>query len=398
MRLLNSEIEKRIEVKLDKTFKNEKSSGIMTFGSDNDYPQKIEKLVAGSQTAKSARDVYAKFIAGSGFNNPNIGEIVVGSDPKGKPVTLDKIRRQVGRSAALNSGSYIHANVSASGVVGNTRIVPFKNCRVSTEDDSGNTGSILVYDNWDKSKSKKITKNDIASYYNFNIKPTVIMSNIKDAGGADKFQGQIYSLSFDDEFLYPLSPFDPVYLDCDTEYQIQLFKNRQVRDGFAKKAILLFDMSDDEKEREKLVEKARGWTGPDGENLLILEAEFNEETGELADGSLFKTEIIDSNIDDKMFENWEKNLSNSIRKAVKALPAVLIDYEQGQLSQASGEMIELAVRYFNALTQSEREAMEEMFKDIYKNFDNDILRKNEDWSIKPFDMFEAKEVDDGTAT
>ena len=37
---------------------------------------------------------------------------------------------------------------------------------------------------------------------------------------------------FDPEYLYPLSMIDSVYLDCDTEAQISIFRNTEIRNGF----------------------------------------------------------------------------------------------------------------------------------------------------------------------
>lgn len=394
MKLLNKEIEKRVIVKLNRSITTDGVSGIMSFGAENDYPQIIEKLIYGSQTGKACAGIYAKFIGGSGFENPNIGKVVVGKDKKGKPVTLDKIRRDTAMSLAMFNGAYIHCNENLEKQVGDTKLVPFKNCRFSKEDDNGYCGLIAVHPNWSKEPElKRFNTSDISWYYNFNI--GAIESNVKDAGGIEKFKGQVYSLFFDDSFLYPLSPFDSVYLDMDTEFQIQLFKNREIRNGFSDKVVMNIDPPDDETEREKTVQKCKDWMGPDGEKLLLFEAEFDE-NGELKSGSSYKTDNIKTNINDKLFENWEKSLANNIRKAVHALPAVLIDYEQGQLSQASGEMVIQACNYFNGLTQGLRESFSEMFRDIYSHHRDPVLNQNTDWRIKPFSLEEHFRTDNNS--
>jgi hypothetical protein len=391
MKLLNREIEKRITVKLNRSIRGEKESGIMIYGAHNDYPQIIEKLIYGSQTAKACTNIYAKFIGGSGFENPNIGAVVIGKDKKGKPITLDKMRRDAARSLAMFNGVYIHCNQNLESEVGTTKIVPFKNCRFSREDSTGYCGKIAVHPNWSKEKDlnegKSFNNNDIVWFYNFNI--SAIQENVKDAGSIERYKGQIYSLFFDDNYLYPLSPFDSVYLDMDTEYQIQLFKNREIRNGFSDKVVMNIAPPDDEKEREETVTKCKSWIGPDGEKLLLFESEFDE-NGELKAGSGFKLDQIKTNINDKLFEMWEKSLANNIRKAIHALPAVLIDYEQGQLSQASGEMVIQACNYYNALTQGLRESFAEMFKDIYSHSADETLKACTDWRIKPVVLLEPK--------
>ena len=379
MKLLNKEIEPRLYTKLDKAIRDDKVSGIMRFGTDNDYPQVIEKLIMGSQTGKAVAGILAKFIAGDGFANEAIGKEIVGKDKKGKPVNLDFIRRQVAESAAKFNGSLIHCAINLGGKVASTKVIPFKYGRLSREDDQGYCAKIAIHPNWTKEPDLKIFKlNEISWFTHFNMSQDVLLEALK----KENFKGQIYSFCLDDTYIYPLSPFDSVYLDMDTEYQIQLFKNREIRDGFSDKIIMNIAPSEDLKEREETIKKAKNWMGPDGEKLLLFESEFDAETGDLKKDGSFKVDQIKTNINDKLFEGWEKSLSNNIRKAAKGMPAILIDYEMGTLGAASGEMIIQATEYYNALTSPLREAMAEVFKDIYTHFDSDTLSKNTDWSLK----------------
>ena len=389
MKLLNSEIEKRVIVKLDRSITTKGTSGIMQFGSNNDYPQTIEKLIMNSQTAKACANIYARFIGGLGFSNPEIGKIPVGIDERGRRITLDKMRRDAAVSLSLFNGAFIHCNQNLNKEVGNTKLVQFKTCRFSAIDDKGYCGKVAVHQNWAKdSDLKKFAASDVNWYFHFNL--DTIESNIKATGGIDDngnfmgFKGQIYFISFDDQYLYPLSPFDSVYLDMDTEYQVQLFKNRELRNGFTDKVVMNIDPPDDDTERADTVKKCRDWMGPEGDKLLLFEAEFDE-TGELKQGSSYKLDMIQTNINDKLFEGWEKSLSNNIRKSIY-IPAVLIDYEQGQLSQASGEMVAQAVNYYNSLTQPLREYLSESMREIYSNHVNPVLKNNTDWTLKPFEL------------
>lgn len=392
-RLLNKEVEKRLVVKLDKSIKDDTSSGIMSFGADNDYPQVIEKLIFGSETAKAASEILAKFIGGDGFENAAIGAIEVGKDKKGKPVTLDNIRRQVAKSLAKFNGVYIHCNLTLDRKVKNTKIIPFKYCRLSREDDAGFCARIAVHPNWSKeSEGKKFDKKDISWLNHFNLSEFVFNSQVNEETIAN-FKGQVYSLYLDDDYLYPLSPFDSVYLDMDTEYQIQLFKNREIREGMSDKLVFHITANDDEKEQADTVEKIKKFGGPDGEKTLVFEDEFDENGDLKKDGSV-KVDQIKTNINDKLFDGWEKSIPNNIRKAAKGLPAVLIDYEMGTLGSASGEMIIQAVEYYNAVTKTLRESVSDLFKDIYSHFDNETLKNNDNWNLKDVSLINTEVKDD----
>lgn len=377
MKLSNIEIENRINIKLDKSIKDDTSSGIMTFGEMNDYPQIIEKLIYGSQTASSTAKIFAKFIGGEGFENKEIGKVVVGKDNKGKNITLDKIRKDICKSISFFNGFYIHTNINLGGEVVDSKLVPFKNCRFSREDDLGYCGRIAVSNEWTK-KGKKII-----NWYNvFNLEKNVLFSNIENAGGIEKFNGQIYFGFIEDNFLYPISPFDSVYLDMDTENQVQLYKNSEIRNGFSDKVIFNINMSDDEEEQIRTKNTINSFLGPDGPKALVFQSEFDE-NGNLLERT-FKIDKVENNINEKLFESsWEKGLSNNIRKAANGLPAVLIDYDQGGLSQASGEMIIQATKYYNDITKDIRSSVAEMIKEIYSNHTSPILKNNTNWNILP---------------
>ena len=181
-----------------------------------------------------------------------------------------------------------------------------------------------------------------------------------------------------------MSQFDSVYLDLDTEYQIQLFKNREIRNGFSDKVAMNINVLADEETKKETIDECHKWIGPDGDKLIIFENEFDENG--LVSEKNFKLDKISTNINDKLFDGWEKSLPNNIRKSIFALPAVLIDYEQGQLSQASGEMVKQAVNYYNSITDGTRQAVSESFKEIFVNSNNEILSKNIDWTIKPIEI------------
>ncbi len=368
MKLVNKEIEPRIEVKLNKNIKDDVSSGIMTYGEKNDYPDIIEKLIYGSQTGKSAANLLSKFIAGDGFVQP-VGNIEIGKDIRGKKITVDKLRQQISESLAFFGGVYLHSNVSIDGVCNDFKILNFKNCRFSRMDDTGYCSRVAYNDNWLKPK-------ETVFFNTFN--PEMAKENIKKYG--QEYKGQVYFQFLNDTYLYPLSPFDSVYLDMDTENQIQIFKNREIRNGFTDKIVMVVEKMNSDEEAEEMVDKCKSFVGADGEKLLLFEAEFDE-TGNIR-GNNFKVEKIATNINDKLFENWEVSIPNSIRKAAYGLPAVLIDYQQGTLSAASGEMLTQAVSVYNAYTRDLRKKVEETFAEIMKYSKNETLKTNIDWSLK----------------
>jgi hypothetical protein len=387
-RIVNEEVDKRVIITPNKRIKrtDEGVNGLMTFGQDNDYPQLMEKIINGSVTAKTSANVYAKFLTGEGFEQTEINKIVVGTDSKGKDITLINLLRQFCLSISRNNGAYIHCNYTLDFKVKNTHLKPFKYCRFALTDDEGYSAKILVYDNWEKDKSKgRYDEKQIKNFNVFNTRQNVFEDQVRAAKGIENYKGQVFFLFLDEEYFYPLSNYDEVYLDCDTEAQLSLYKNRQTRNSFFKKTILRVQPRKTEEETDELAKQVRKMLGPDGDGLLIIEEE-PDENGEFADNKGFAADQLDSDVEDDLFKEWPKQLANNIRKAAKNIPTLLIEVEDAIFSNQSGEAIRQATNFYNALTKDDRTAISEAFQEIFSNFDNETLRNNKNWKIKELNL------------
>lgn len=396
MRLRLSEIDKRLDVNLDKSIRSDGVSGVMKFGTNNDYPQIIERIIGGSITAKASADIYAKFLTGDGFENDSINKIVIGHDSKHKKITLRSLLSQVAYSEAYFNGAYIHCNFTLDQKIKSAQHILFKNMRFSKLDERGYTSKIGYYENWAKEKGHKFKKENIKWFDLFNTEEKVFISQIENAKGIENYKGQVYFHFLDNQFLYPLSPFDSVYIDADTENQIGLFKNNEVRNGFSNKTVFQFNEALDEDIKQEMEDGINDFMGSRGSKALIVETP-TDENGNIIENKSMKTTDIKTNIDSKLFENWEKELANKIRKSVKALPAVLIDYEQGNLSSTSGESIIQATNFFNQMTKDDRNSLSEMFQEIFSRFDNEVLQKNTNWNIKPLKLYDPNNIQPATS-
>jgi len=394
-RLVSKEIDKRAVIRPDKTIKriNDGVNGLMIFGQNNDYPQVMERLINKSATAKNTANIYARFLSGQGFENEAINNIIVGRDSRGKQITMKRILREVCLSVSRNSGYYIHCNYNLNREIVSTHVKSFKNMRFAIPDDTGYSAKVLFYTNWEKDKeSGKYDKNKIISYNVFNRDENAFIEQINRVDGIDNYKGQVFFDFLDTEFFYPLSNYDEVYLDCDTEGEIALYKNRQLRNGFFKKTIVRVQPGGNDDEKQDFVNELRQSLGTGGNGLFIMEDDLNLE-GELSESTGFKVDQLESDIEDKLFENVEKSVSNNIRKAAKGLPAILIDYEQSSLGNTSGEAVREATNFYNLITEDDRMAISEGIKEVYKYFNNDILKANENWNIKPLNL--GEQLQDG---
>src|SRR5471030_2461734 len=79
------QIERRILVRPNQTY------GILNYDLDNAYPQRMLELVGASPTAKDCWSKRAKFIAGNGFEDADLGKQIINT----KGLTLAKLLKAI---------------------------------------------------------------------------------------------------------------------------------------------------------------------------------------------------------------------------------------------------------------------------------------------------------------
>lgn len=392
MKLQKIDIETRATVTVDKSIKADGVNGIMKFGEKNDYPDIIEGIINSSKTAKSAAKIYAKFLSGGGFENDQINNIQIGTDYRGKKITIRSLLKDISFSFAYFYGAYIKLNINIDMQVTGAYLIPFKYCRLAKLDDSGYTAKIGVHPNWcSDGDGKKFKKDDIAWYNVFNLNPDVFNSQvvINDNGEiVNGWNGQIYFQYIDNQYIYPLSPFDPVYLDCDTESQMSMYMNNAARNGMTAKTIMRMPEPENDEEKAEIEQEFKNLLGCDGNNAMILYDELDRTTGQMQNDGSFKIDSITSSVDSSLFDSWHTELSNSIRKSPGSMPAILIDYEESKLGTTSGEAIIQATNFYNAMTSDDRDTISSMFAEIFQHSDNELLKNNTNWKIKKLNLYE----------
>ncbi len=214
-----------------------KVDGIVKYDIDNAYPTRMERVIDASVTAKSSSQMLARFLIGKGFENEALNKIVIGKDRFGRNINLYHLLGKVCRSVAKYSGFYLRLGFNGDLKVAKLRDENFKHCRFADMDTQDNAGKIVVYDNWDREKGRmdktKWNKVDV-----YNATKEAINAQIQSANGFAKWKGQIFFWFDDDDYTYPVSLIDPVQYDADTEKQISLFKNGELRRGFFMKYII----------------------------------------------------------------------------------------------------------------------------------------------------------------
>jgi len=363
---------KRNEIKLDK------QTGIFNNGPDNAYPQLIERIINGSVSARTASDMLKKFLIGNGFAQDGLNQTVIYKSFMGE-TTLYDLLSQVAGSIAKHRGAYVQVQWNMNGKISAIKHLPYRDCRLGKVDSNNYSGLIYLYNNWDKSngnfEKSKIRKIDV-----FNPIKEVIQKQMTD----DTWQGQIAYLFLDDEYVYPLATIDCVREDADTENQIQLFKNGELRRGFFAKYIFYHGYLENEADQREFNSKIESFFGGGHEKAVItMPAEFNED-GTFKAQSNLNIAKIEQNINDKVFEGYENTVANNIRKSHLAIPKLLLDTNDSAMFGQSGEAFVQAFNFYNTQTKDWRVKISQFFSKLMKLHENAELA-TADYTIKQLD-------------
>lgn len=339
-------------------------------GEDNQYPERVERVINASPTAKACAAVLRKFVAGKGTPS-NDFEVSRG-------VTLRAFLNQVAQSFAYQNGAFIHVNYNLNGQITSAKVLPYPLCRIGKRDDHDYNGKIAFCKDWTKKK-------DIQWFDVFNPLPSVVQSQIKKAGHIKKYTGQVLFFN-PDATIYPLSHVDAAYNDADSEGRISIYKNTSIRKGFFGKMMIIVKPLIDrelrdteglskeqlaarakqEGERDNLKHTINQFTGAEnGGSSLLVEMQFDDEDID----KQIKFVPIPSNIDDQIFAHTETSVANNIRKAFFNLPSILIESQDNSIFGNSGALLKEAKNFYQEQTEEARTLLEDgVLNPIFSHF------------------------------
>jgi len=355
--------------------KYDKKKEIYYNGEDNLYPQRMDRFINNSVTAKTATSLMIQNLILNGFGDDIDKQLV----NKFKRLTLFNFADDLANSKARQRGGFIWIGWDANFKIANIEVLPFHTCRVQKMDSEGYISKIQHSFTWDEKSQEDLVVFDV-----FNPDPKVIESQVKKAGGWNKYKGQVLYFNDDSDYIYPLSRIDAVALDCDNEHQASIYKNQLLRKGFFGKTLVITRplMDNDlpktmlrdgieipnaeyyqqQSEREDFKKTIQDFVGAENAGgAMHVELEFDGE--KLDDAILIKN--IDSNLDDKIFAHTESSTRKNILIAFNNLPNGLVEQSEGIFSNSGEAIKEMQIQYKNNCAK-ERSQLIDLLNDIWK--------------------------------
>ncbi|KGO91755.1 hypothetical protein [Flavobacterium subsaxonicum] len=351
---------------------------------DNAYPERMDRLINNSVTAKSAAAIMVQYLLGKGYGTDADGIII----NKEKNLKLIDFADDVADDLVKQRGVFIHINWNALYQIADCSVIPYEWCRIGKKDTNDYSGKVAISKEWLKPKRTDIQLIDI-----YNPRKKVIDAQVEKAGGWEHYKGQVLFINMDTKLIYPLSRIDSVAEDCDSESQASVYKNRLLRKGFFGNTLVVTRplvgeglepgsraLLDAETEREafqKAIKDSLGAQNTGG--VLCLEMDFAGE--KLEDAILIKQ--IESKIDDKLFNYTETSVRENILVAFNNLPAGLVKTNESALFGNSGEAIREMKRTYWENTSKERNLLTAVL--------NQLLQRSQDYSsltVQPLKLIE----------
>jgi hypothetical protein len=361
-----------------------KSADVYANDIDNAYPERMDRLINNSVTAKSAASIMVQYLLGKGYGEVADNVIV----NKANNLKLIDFADDVADDLVKQRGVFIHINWNALYQIADFSVLPYEWCRIGRKDSNDYAGKVAVCKEWLKPKRVDIQLIDI-----FNPRKKVIDAQVEKAGGWEHYKGQVLFVNMDTKLIYPLSRIDSVSEDCDSEAQASVYKNKLLRKGFFGNTLVVtrplvgdglepgsLALQDAESERERFQQAIKDSLGAQNTGgVLCLEMDFAGE--KLDDAILIKQ--IESKIDDKLFNYTETSVRENILVAFNNLPAGLVKTNESSLFGNSGEAIREMKRTYWENTTKERSLLTSVI--------NQLLQRSQDYAslvVQPLKLIE----------
>lgn len=346
---------------------------IQTYGEQNDYPQRVDEIVEASLTGSSCVRLYSKFIIGRGFSQEQFFKSVV--DSKGN--TVDTLLQSVADDLAKFGGFAIHVNYNALFEITSASHIPFEWLRFEELDEDCKFNRLALHQDWGRryTKLRPFRQKDIEFFNFFNPDPDVIAKEVAKAGGWNGYKGQILYYSNRGDRVYPTPIYNAALTDMSSEEGLANITLRNTRYNFLTAGMVVdYDQSansDEQEERTK--EELKAFQGDTNAGLLMY---VNIKNGDKAPEFVsFKGENYD-----KAFEGAEKKIPDNIGRSFSQ-PPILRAVDVG--ANFGADLMRNAYDFYNAVTESERMVIEQVFKRIFDLWHDANINPDKEYDILP---------------
>lgn len=361
---------------------------------DNLYPNRVKRLIENSPTAFRSANLMAKYIVGKGLRNESVLDKTI---DKTLGLNILDFSNVIAKQLSYQNGFFVHVSYKYKDglIVPNySKVLPFEDCRIKNMDDDGFLGRVVVKDWEDNRLSFNQKKSKVREYYTFTRDQDALIEqirhNFKEIKGKKEefdleeaiklFKGQYYYYNPNVTDIYPLSFIHAVMGDCDTEYQIGVYRNKQLREGFVGKTIILqngVEVEEDAEANERVFQDFLG--AENSSNMTYLPIQQLKEGQTIDD--ILKVIQLQPQYNEDFIEKTIYNIEENIFASFNNIPKSLVKVGDGAMFGENADKYNELKKFYSEQNDEQRRAIEKFFKDVY-DMDIEFIPFGEDEVIE----------------
>jgi hypothetical protein len=336
--------------------------GVMTYGENNDYPEKVKEVFNASPTGKGCLNTSIRFVFGGGFSDVALANYII--NRKGQ--TSNTLLKKCVEDKQEHDGFALHVNYNGLYEIAEVQHIPFEHCRIGIDDDGNTNGFIAVHPDWtarNKVRRKALRKEDIKYYPVFNPIKEVIDAQLK-GNPITEFTGQVFYFSNEGDLVYPLCPFDSTVTDMATEESISTVLHRNAKHNFLPAGMIIKKKKTETTNAENqdsnspdddgLANEITEWQGDErAAKMILVETEFDEEAPTFVPFTIQNF--------DRMFDSTSKYVQDTIGRMFMQ-PPILRGVDVG--AGFGADLLKNAYDFYNSIVEGDRKTVESEMKKI----------------------------------
>ena len=354
-----------------------KSKGWISYGARNLYPTDCKRVLAASPTGVACREKFVDFLAGDGFENELLNEMLV--NRRGQKALF--LLRQIARDLAECNSYHFHINYNLNYEIDSIARVNPEYVRRGIPDSNGFVAKMAVWNNFSMDNQELVEKTYETFIDTYNPNPEVIAKQVELAGGIRMYKGQILSYWGDSDNEYPVALYDSVLNDLKIDAALSTKSLYDLENDFMANTVFIFKDKLEREHKAQLLSELKKSQGVAGRKVFLVDG--------AEDGLEMKT--IEKHGSDQQYVNTEQAARRRIYRAWGQLP-ILHGEDRSNALSADGKAIQNAFIFYNNQTSRQRRMISQAFSMLLSRYKRPV---EDECEIKKL-SFEIEENADNT--
>ena len=362
------------------------------WGLDDQRPQQLLALLAGSSTGKVCTTTKAKFIEGNGLKDLDFYRAVI--NPRGQ--TMDALLKLLADRESKLSGHALLLNLNMLGNPSSVYWLPTENVRLGIPLDDGTVDYVFQLHPKVPGSKGKNQKPSLHLVFDPNEPAEQRAERLATwPGGPGAYPGEVYCSFLDEAGYYPEQVWEPAEVDMETEARLKRSRRTDIKSGYSDKTVIVeygtATPTDEVKAANAI--KYGSFVGEDGDRIMLLYAASKE-----VDDPTIKT--ISAPDASKRYQTDGDALKADIR-AVFQIPTLLYGEATAGKLGTSQEMEDATLYVQNMVINTNQRSIERTLQAVFSTFQRpdqpDVpLCPSADYSIENLSLAPVAQVEQET--